>query len=279
MIRLAIRFDDPSPMTSRPLEEAILGALDRHGVRATFALVPFGRDGDRALPFSSRGASHLVQAARQGAIEIALHGHSHRAQQKVNGKPSEFVGLSVVRQSELIDEGSRCLRELFGADAVQGFVPPFNGYDLGTLQALAPRGFRYISAGEMHPSDYRGPLAVLPRTCQLVDIESALAEARRYAAFRTHVVAVLHHYDFRESGSEKARMDLDELGERLAWIRAQPDVAVMTLREMVAADSARVLVRHARPSVLREHLPWRLRQRLPRRCLVDASLWRLLLAR
>lgn len=277
MIRVSLRLDDPSANSHRGVENGIIAALEATGLRATFAVIPYRDTSAGRLALDSQTGAHLLAAYRSGLVEIALHGHSHRRVNADGSRPSEFRGLPVERQEALLSEAIGHLSGLFGAGSVSGFVPPWNSYDEATLAALESLGFDYISAGRREPPGYAGPLAIVPRTCQFSALESAIAEAVRYSRLDPQVVAVLHHGDFRESGVEGSSLDLQVFADRLAWLKRQPDIQVMTLREAVNANRAGAPARSSKRWLRKEHLPWRLQQRLPRLCLVDAPVWRLLL--
>jgi peptidoglycan/xylan/chitin deacetylase (PgdA/CDA1 family) len=277
MIRVALRFDDPSATSHHGVEAGVIAALQEIGVPATFAVIPFRDTPAGRLALDASNGAHLLAACRSALIEVALHGHSHR-RLSPEGQPSEFSGLTVAHQSALLTEAANHLRGLFGEGSLGGFVPPWNSYDATTLTALEGLGFDYLSAGWKHPPGYAGPLAIVPRTCQFTELESAIAEARRYARFAPCVVAVLHHYDFYESTEAGSTLDLPAFTGRLAWLKRQADVQIMSLRDMVAISSAGAFVRGFRARVRKEHLNWRLQRRLPDYCLVDAPLWRQLLA-
>jgi len=136
LIRLALRFDDPSPTSHRGVEEGVLRTLQRSGARATVAVIPF-RDGAQGrLALDREQTAHLLAAQARGHVEIALHGHSHRCRGPAHPRPSEFVGVDAREQATLIAEGARHLRGLFGHEAISGFVPPWNSYDDATLAAV-----------------------------------------------------------------------------------------------------------------------------------------------
>jgi predicted deacetylase len=224
MIRVAIRFDDPSATSARALEEDIIAALEQSGLAATFAVVPFSKTPTGLMALDENNAAHLLAAQRRGAIEVALHGHSHRPH-NAPGKPSEFAGLPTEHQSALLGEAIAHLRELFGAGAVRGFVPPWNSYDATTLKALDDLDFDYISAGEWHWRNYAGPLVEVPRTCQFTALECAINEARKYSGFTSpSVIAALHHYDFIVGGADENGLDMQAFIDTLAWLKRQPDV-------------------------------------------------------
>jgi peptidoglycan/xylan/chitin deacetylase (PgdA/CDA1 family) len=259
MIRVALRFDDPSATSDHALEAAIFQKLERHGVPITVAAIPYRQRNGDYVALSADHAGHLLQARRAGVIEIALHGYSHEERGgSARGAPSEFAGVPAAEQRRLIEAGRAVLKDAFGCN-IAGFVPPFNTCDAMTVAALHDLGFTYLSAGLDAPRDPK--LAWLPRSCQMVDIQAAVVAARRDAWLGPVVIGVMHHYDFHESGSPQARIDLAGFAERLAWIAAQPDIEVLTLDGL-----ARACCRHTHLSQLRglhRLLPWRLRQRLP----------------
>lgn len=121
-------------------------------------------------------------------------------------------------------------------------------------------------------------MVALPRTCEFTRLTSAIEEARRYARFAPLVVAVLHHYDFRESGAEGAKLDLMEFARRLEWLRQQFDIKIVSLHSMTTIDDPAELATMVAARQRRERLPWRLKRRWPRHCLVHGSMWRVMLA-
>ena len=203
MIDVAIRFDDPSTVSDHALERGILHAMAMHDVCVTFAVIPHA--GQHAL--SADDVPHLVEARQSGRMEIAQHGFSHEPCQAEASLPSEFAGLDPVEQTKKIVAGRATLEQVFGC-AIPGFVPPFNTFDHITAAVLSELGFLYLSAGSEHGSAEPGRLTELPRTCQLTELRPALAEARRHPHGDLAIVAVMHHYDFQESGRTDAPLTL-----------------------------------------------------------------------
>jgi peptidoglycan/xylan/chitin deacetylase (PgdA/CDA1 family) len=268
MIDVAIRFDDPSALSDHALERGLLRIMAEHGVRATFAVVPHA--GGQALHAAQ--VPHLVDAARADRLEIAQHGFSHEACGTASAPPSEFAGADPVAQARRIAAGRAILAQVFG-HAPAGFVPPFNTFDRHTVAALASQGFCYLSAGGEHGMVEAERPVQLPRTCQTTELHAAIREARRHPAGRPAIVAVLHHYDFRESGQPDAPLTLKTLAVLLAWLREQPDVRLHTLGELAQRHAAGVWRKAARRSrwVARRH--WRLRALFPRYCLMPRPLF------
>ena len=271
MIDIALRFDDPSALSDHALERGILHAMATHDVCATFAVIPFA--GRQALPTSS--VPHLIEAQQCGRLEIAQHGFSHEPWHPNADLPSEFAGLDAAMQMEKITAGRAALEQVFG-NAIRGFVPPFNTFDRVTAAALSNQDFLYLSAGGEHGVVESGRLAQLPRTCQITELRRALAEARRRPRGELAVVAVMHHYDFRESGHADAPLTLQQLSELFRWLRQQPDVRLNTLSQLAArhdAETWRKAVWRNR-WVQRRH--WRIRSVFPRYSLMPHTLFRYL---
>jgi peptidoglycan/xylan/chitin deacetylase (PgdA/CDA1 family) len=264
MIRVALRFDDPSVATDHELEVAIFALLERYAIPATVAATPFHRQGEAYQALSTDNAPHLIAAHHKGIIEIALHGYSHEQRSSTRrGGESEFAGLAANEQARLISEGRDLLASIFGCD-ITGFVPPWNTCDTTTLETVRDLGFQYVSAGFETPSVRK--LTWLPRTCQFKNIVVAVEEARRYAWSRPLIIAVMHHYDFRELGSTQTHFDLTGLQERLAWLVAQQDLQIVTLDTMRL--ECRGCIGPGRLDSLKGILPWRLSRWLPERYLV-----------
>ena len=269
MIDVAIRFDDPSAVSDHALERAILHAMTTHDVCATFAVIPCA--GQQILPAGS--VPHLIEAQQCGRVEIAQHGFSHEAWHSEAGLPSEFSGLDPAAQMEKITAGRTALEQVFG-NVIRGFVPPFNTFDHVTATALSNQGFLYLSAGSEHGMVDSGRLAQLPRTCQITELRRALAEARRRPQGDLAVVAVMHHYDFRESGHADAPLKLQHLSELFQWLRQQPDVRLNTLSQLAARHDAETWRRAVWRNRWVQRRHWRIRSVFPRYSLMPHALFK-----
>lgn len=269
MIDVAIRFDDPSAVSDHALERGILHAMAMHDVCATFAVIPHA--GQHAL--SADDVPHLVEARQSGRMEIAQHGFSHEPCQAGASLPSEFAGLDPAEQTKKIVAGRTTLEQVFGC-AIPGFVPPFNTFDHITAAVLSEQGFLYLSAGSEHGSVESGRLTELPRTCQLTELRPALAEARRHPHGDLAIVAVMHHYDFQESGRTDAPLTLEQLSDLFRWLHQQPDVQLHTLSRLASRHDANTWRKAVQRNrwVQRQH--WRIRSVFPRYGLMPHTLFR-----
>lgn len=269
MIDVAIRFDDPSALSDHALERAILHLMATHDICATFAVIPHAIH--RTL--SADDVPHLIEARHSGRIEIAQHGFSHEPCRPAADLLSEFSGLAPAAQMEKITTGRAVLEQAFDC-AIRGFVPPFNTFDHVTASALANQGFLYLSAGDEHGVVESGHLAQLPRTCQITELRRALAEARRRPQGGLVIVAIMHHYDFRESGHANAPLTLQKLSELFQWLRQQPDVRLNTLGQLATRHDAGTWRRAVWRNrwVQRQH--WRIRSVFPRYSLMPHALFK-----
>lgn len=270
MIRLALRLDDPSATSNQAVEARILEALARHGLCATFAVIPHKQRESEILSLTRERAEPLRAALNTGLIDIALHGHLHQ-NARADGHPSEFVGVEKTRQRDMIADGKRLLESIFEV-SIGGFVPPWNSYDQATLEVLEESGFDYLSSNVLNAPPRPTRLRLLPLTCHLDNLRMAVEEARRFARLAPLIVVVMHHYDF-PGGDTPVFRDHAEFDALLAWVAAQKDVRVRTLSQLAAELSPAASQRVFQHNRLRERLPWRLRGWLPGHCAATRPLW------
>jgi len=276
LIQVAFRFDDPSPSSDHVLEREILKVLASRSSIATVAVTPFKRMNGELVGMTKKRAIHLIEAVDRGAAEIALHGFSHEERGSLpRGEQSEFAGLTSADQLDLIARGMLRLKEIFG-HSISGFVPPWNSFDAGTLDAMERLGFRYLSAGWQAPRTYRGQLTILPRTCTLTTLEAAVREARRVRFLSPVIIAAMHHYDFSEKSGDEAVIDLPAFDKLLRWVTQQRDVTISSLGQMAASLSARECRRALKRRRFSETLHWRLQGYVPQYSLLTAPWWRFL---
>ncbi|MDP2832089.1 MAG: DUF2334 domain-containing protein [Pseudomonadota bacterium] len=273
MIRLAFRLDDPSITSNQEIEAHILEALARHGLRATFAVIPFRVTADGRKPLTRDRAQAMRAGIAQGVLDVALHGYQHR-NARTSGHPSEFAEVAAARQHEMIGAGKALLESLF-EQPIGGFVPPWNSYDAVTLDVLARQGFSHLSANLEHPPMRPTRLRLLPLTCSLSDLEAAVTEARRFARLAPVITVVMHHYDFPGGGDTPVFRSHGEFDALLAWVAGQADVRVQTLSELAGELTPAASRRGFGQRRLRERLPWRFRHWLPDLCAATRPLFSL----
>lgn len=272
MIRIVFRFDDPSETSHRGVEQGIIEALRMHKACATFACIPFRYVEGALLPISCNRAMPLVEAANDGTIEVALHGHSHRCYTEEPALPSEFTTRPAKEQASLIQEGSSLLSEVFGQRPI-GFVPPWNTFDDTTIGILEAAGFEYLSAGAEHAGRQHSVLKQLHRTSHLSQIDAVTRECVRFRHLNYTAIFVMHHYDFRESGAKQAIIDLEGFQGILAQLKSISDLQVITLQELAKTLQRTNTERSMQYRLAKKRV---LRRLLPHHGFVDSGLLRCL---
>ena len=275
MITVAFRLDDPSETSNQEVEAGILDALRAHHAQCTFAVIPFCMADGNRIPLSVERARPLVLAAQEGVIEPALHGYAHTRIHPEMAQPSEFLGRSHDEQQAMICEGRSYLESVFGK-AVTGFVPPWNSYDCTTLEILEQAGFKYLSASLRAPATSKGRLKILPLTAHLNEIPQAIDEARRYILANPVIIVVMHHFDFAESGSEQALINIAKFSNMLSQLVCQADIKLRTLSEIAESMISPDLPLQQHSIRAKHHLMTHL---LPKHSFLNASLWRGILAK
>jgi len=153
-------------------------------------------------------------------------------------------------------------------------VPPWNAYDQATLRVLKQMGFRYISAAWEQSTHDAGFISI-PRTCNIWELKGTMLRARKFQAQRPVVVAVMHHFDFKETNPSTGRFTLNELDDLFAWLQQQSDMSCKTLSSVaneIASEPDAWLSFHRN----RAKLPWLIRKHVPREILMKASFSRVL---
>lgn len=266
MIRLALRFDDPSATSNRTLEEGIFAAAESAGIPLTVAVIPFRRQDGRLVSLSRERAAHLVDAQNAGVIEVAQHGYSHEAANGELQTPSEFTGVDPVRQSEWVSDGRRVLEAIFGKP-VTGFVPPWNSFDANTTQVLERLKYRYLSAGGWLDTGCSPGLSYLPRTCQMAALPEVIDALEAFGSLDPVVVAVMHHYNFSESGDPQAHTDLARFKALLKALAQDERVQTATLSRLSGDPLVHAIIRQRQNAW--ERLPYQIRKRLPQNALLN----------
>lgn len=271
MINLALRFDDPSKTSNHQLESDIIRLLEKHQFPATFAVIPYkhNQDGtDSAL--AKQDIAHLINARIKNIIEVALHGYSHTN----NGylaKNSEFSGLSLKKQSQLIKMGRQLLDDIFD-QPVTGFVPPWNSYDENTVLALKNLNFHYLSA-TWNRVGLNQSINLLPHTCNLAQLKIAVEEACILKHSPSILIAVLHHYNFKEHSDNKGIIDLNGFSALLDWINNQPFIRTVTLNGISEMYSPHELQKPIEFHEQFKNSHWRIRKLMPQHCLYPNKSW------
>jgi peptidoglycan/xylan/chitin deacetylase (PgdA/CDA1 family) len=236
-ILVILRYDDFSSRSNTGLELKIIRALSERRMSATFAVIPYvcardyldtGRQG--VMPLTSEKAAILREAIKTGAIEVAQHGCTHQTVRAgTHGGYSEFSGLDYRSQATKIAQGRKLLERMFGGNAINTFVPPFNSYDSVTLRVLDRLGFACLSANRFGPSVQPSALRYLPETCDLPRLKSTVEAAAHAPGGQAVITVMFHEYDFIEVGGKRGTISFGGFTGLLDWLGSRRDVRVMSV--------------------------------------------------
>lgn len=232
---LLFRLDDVSAISDSKAEQRIFDSFRARGMKLCIPVIPFVGaidgsvcDGRTLLPLPVERAACIKEGVLDGTLEVALHGYSHFSISE--SYRSEFSGLSFEAQMLRLTEGKRFLENLLDIP-VNVFVPPFNTYDANTIEILDTLGFRVLSAGIYGAAVPTAGILFIPATCHLKHVKTAIAAARSAPDPKPLIVALFHHYDFREVDSSQGALTLSDLDSLLQWISKQTDLTVLFMRE------------------------------------------------
>lgn len=233
-IQVVFRYDDYSAFSKTIVEKEIFDIFEKHNAPLTVGVIPFAVQNpyDPAAQelFSLLGdkLELLKSSVEKGKIEVAVHGYSHQANTE-NGK-SEFAGLPISGQVELISAGKDYLQELLNTP-IMTFVPPWNSYDQNTLKALEELGFSIISANKDGFAVEASSLIFLPYTCTLNEVRNGVLSARTSSTTNPILVVLFHSYDFIEADPNRGFTSLPELSDLMTFLSSQQDVQILSITE------------------------------------------------
>lgn len=266
MITIFFRYDDYSSLSHPAVDRGLIDIFARNQLSCTFAVVPAitslypipeGTD-QQELPLSAEKKAELRAAVQSGAVDLALHGWRHLANQHTgHPNPSEYKGLTLDEQVEILRRGRDFLADAVGV-APTLFVPPWNSYDGNTVKALEINGFKGISASRYSPNPAGGSTLVFaPMTTELGGIRSAIESARNSKEDDPVIGVMMHPYDFFESNEKRAVISLADFEKELQWLKAQPDVRVVPISAFIADGQRMSRERLAanRPSIFENCYP------------------------
>jgi peptidoglycan/xylan/chitin deacetylase (PgdA/CDA1 family) len=266
MVTIFFRYDDYSALSHPAVDKGVIDIFRRHGIACTFAVVPAitsiypwveGSD-QQELPLSTEKKAELREAVSAGAVDLALHGWRHLANEHTcHPDPSEFRGLSLEKQTEILARGRDFLADAVGAPPTL-FVPPWNSYDANTVKALEQCGFRGLSASRYSPWPEKSTrLAFAPYTTELGGMRSAIQAARESGEDAPVVGVMMHPYDFKESEDKRAVISLAQFEQEIVWLEGQKDVRILPISACLDSIRGMDLDRFLanRPSALENSYP------------------------
>lgn len=137
---VAFRNDDIQEFSGSKLDLALFELFKAHKIPQTYALVPFKVDFVKNERLMKILKGHLAS----GLAEIALHGYAHENLGKGRLR-TEFLGRPLDEQRKKINKGKAYLESVFNTEIIS-FIPPFNSYDLNTVNACKENGIKVLSS-------------------------------------------------------------------------------------------------------------------------------------
>ncbi len=236
-IYVIFRYDDYSAISDTDFETKILETFKEHMVPVTVGVIPFIVSGNAYDPgeqpkheLTKTKIATLQQYADQGVVDVALHGYAHQVF-SVN-KQSEFAGMPLALQEEVLRAGKDFLEEALGV-RVNTFIPPWNAYDANTLKALEDTGFSILSANKAGVVDAESSLRFIPSTCTLADVQKSISSVKKLSYSQPLMVVLFHDYDFKEVDNSRGITTFQELSTTLDWLDTQRNVHIITLDQSI----------------------------------------------
>lgn len=124
--------------------------LDTYGVKPLIGVVPDNRDKKLAICDKRKDFFDYVKELVQQGWTVAMHGYNHLYTTEDAGlfpigHKSEFAGLALSRQNEMIRQGKQILED--NGIYTDIFMAPSHSFDQNTLNALRANGFHVITDG------------------------------------------------------------------------------------------------------------------------------------
>lgn len=260
-IRVVLRYDDYSEKSDTVLEEELISILAAEKTPCLFGVIPLVSEADvhacfprDFVPLSAPKLEILKSAVARGIVTVAMHGVSHQTRGP-GPEYGEFIGLGVEDQIVTLRNGQEFLQRALG-QRLDVFVPPWNRYDSATVDALKRLGFQCLS-GDLMGKPAPG-LKMLPATCGLGGVRTAIGRARKVVEWGSSVIIVVlfHRYDFIERDPRRGIMNLSDFARLLRWLAGQQDVAVVAANELLTSGEDLGWQRYAANHRLTKHWPW-----------------------
>lgn len=179
----------------------------------------------------------IRRAVSDNLCEPAVHGLTHHTWKRLPAYGTEFLGLPADQQYTLLRTSKGEVETLVGK-AVSIFIPPWNSYDIETLDASAKAGFTVLSAVSSTFVEPRRSIHLVPCTTDLAALGSGMERMRRIPQGSV-VVLLLHPFDFLEADPKRGYLHINDFGALLDRIvrhfRMEP-VPVSRVPQLVGGE-------------------------------------------
>lgn len=239
-ITVVFRYDDYSACSPTNFEIKLINTFKNSNIHLTVGIIPYVVSGDshnpssqEVIPLSKEKARILKTAMDSEIVEPALHGYSHQTIRdcKKSGC-TEFSGLSYEKQMKKIVKGKKLLEDELNTK-ITIFIPPWNSYDMNTLQCLERFDFNCISANLEGVSEESSHLRFLPATTFISELRRAVNSARRSSDPQPVIVVLFHAFEFVEIGGDRGVFTYQEFSDLLSWITSQKNIHVSSMSQLI----------------------------------------------
>jgi predicted deacetylase len=149
-MRITIRLDDITPDMDFAKFNRFREILDKKGICPLIGVVPDNRDPKLHIEDDRPDFWELVKELQQKGWKVAMHGYRHLYTTADPGlfpigNKSEFAGLPLNEQNDMIRSGKEILEEKGIITDI--FMAPSHSFDRNTLIALKNNGFSRMTDG------------------------------------------------------------------------------------------------------------------------------------
>lgn len=198
MLRLWWRDDDAVDAT--PELESLIARARRFNAPCLLAVI------------SAHAKKTLAErVAREALLSASVHGWAHENHEPVGMKKAEFgTGRAIDVVDKDLIAGRERIAALFGANAAQIFIPPWNRISADAIGRVCANGFSILSTyaapavqrhpnklvqinAEIDPIDWRGSRSLVDEAGLLARVTGAIVDRRHRAAFDEPLGLMTHH--------------------------------------------------------------------------------------
>lgn len=214
-------------------EKQVDALFAKYSLKYVIAVVPKYRLSNyTSFSDDSEKSSFIRQRVATGAIEVAQHGYTHVNHARPSAqRKGEFRNRDYEQQLRDIIMGKDILCSACGLDEINTFVPPFNGWDDNTAEALKQTGFTILSADRLYSCRSASKLALIPCTATLKELET-IADSSIIHESHGIIVVLYHPTDITKKLGSSEYYGVDRFDKLLGKLSSVSNVEVVTFQDL-----------------------------------------------
>lgn len=222
---IILRMDDIAAWQYKNTVKKLFSDILDRNMAVSLGVIPDNLGRDKNIVY------WLDSIKKDPRVEIALHGFNH--------EPNEFINLSKEEAGLRIEKGKKEIVDTLGVIPIT-FIPPYNEYSNGTIEALSEYGFKIFSAkeNEFQTGKDLVYLGYNGRTYDFfesyfVPIENVINDCKKSLEEKGLCIVMLHPQDYIIESEDRDTIDegrynefiklLDELNELNAEFKTFKD--------------------------------------------------------